>query len=35
MQRAALAMGASLGRLLGYRSTYEPAADAEAASVGV
>jgi quercetin dioxygenase-like cupin family protein len=35
MQRAALAMGAPLGRLLGYRSTYEPAAEAETASVGV
>jgi quercetin dioxygenase-like cupin family protein len=35
MQRAALAMGAPLGRLLGYRPTYEPAAEAETASVGV
>ena len=31
LQRAALAMGAPLGRALGYRPVYEPAGEAEAA----
>ncbi len=35
MQRAALAMGSPLGRLLGYRPTYEPVTEAETASLGV
>jgi quercetin dioxygenase-like cupin family protein len=35
MQRFGLALGAPLGRLLGYRSTYEPQADTAPAAQGI